>query len=142
MSTDAALAFSRPKGFSDLGPDAARLARRIEATLLEVFARYGYEVVEVPTLEYVDLYHRERLGDALFHSLITARLSDSAEFPARGSIDAAADGSVPRAEALHDVVLRPDFTAPVARMFVSRLAAAGLPDHLPLRYAYAGPVFR
>ena len=74
------MAFSRPAGFVDRHPRARRAALR--RRLRALFERYGYEPVEVPTLEYIDLYHRQRIGDGLFHGLLSARLPDGAEFPA------------------------------------------------------------
>jgi len=130
-----ALDYTRPAGVPDQTRATSRRHRWIEARLMEVFERYGFEPTGVPTIEYRELYHPDRIGESLYHQLVMARVSDAAEFP----------GGVPGAgpvEPTHDVALRPDFTAPLARAFVTRLLDHGRPPDLPHRLAYAGQVFR
>ena len=135
------MAFSGPAGGGP--PPRAARAAHLRRRLRALFERYGYEPVEVPTLEYIDLYHRQRIGDGLFHGLLSARLPDGAEFPAR-DLAASPDphGLPPLAEAVHEVVLRPEFTAPVARLVITELAEWVEPPALPWRLHYAGSVFR
>jgi len=147
--------YSKPDGFLDHDGAATRVRRRIEAVLLALFERYGYEMVQVPTLEYVDLYHPGRIGQDLFHRLLTARLSEAGLFPAAdpqrygpwGEGGAGGEGGLaeetPRqGHRLSEAVLRPEFTAPIARWFVSRMLTEGRPVYLPTRIAYAGQIFR
>lgn len=126
--------FSRPAGFHDARPAVARRHAWVRHRASEVFARYGYDPVEVPTVEYLGLYDRGRIGDGLFHGLLTARLPDPALFPAR-----LADKTLP--EAVHEVALRPELTAPVARLALEWLGS-GSPPELPLRLCAHGSVYR
>jgi histidyl-tRNA synthetase len=127
--------FSRPDGFVDHDAADTRLRRRIERALLEVFERHGFAEVTVPTIEYLELYDPARIGSELYHSLIPARLSESAAFALPDDAD---EGVLVD----YDAVLRPDLTAPVARMFVSGVLERGALPYLPARVAYAGQVFR
>ena len=114
--------------------------------MLRCFAGFGYDAITVPSVEYADLYHPARIGDELYHQLIMARLAESARFPADPGSGAAradlpdelaADGDIS-----YDVVLRPDLTAPVARMVVTRLQSGAIDLRDPLRLAVSGQVFR
>lgn len=132
--------YSRVVGTRDLAPRAAAREAAIEAQLLATFADYGFESVRVPHLEYLDLYHPERIGSELYHHLVTARLPAAADFPSE--LSGRLQDTV---RATHDAALRPDFTAPLARMLVSRLLqadAATTKRRLPARWAYTGSVFR
>ena len=133
-SPGGASSFSRPVGFSDARPAVAHHRAWVRQAVSAVFASHGYEPVEVPTVEYLGLYDRERIGDGLFHGLVTARLSEPALFPARR-----AERTLP--EATHEVALRPELTAPVARMALEWLGSDA-PPTLPLRLRAAAPVFR
>ncbi len=48
------------EGLQDLHPQDTSKKQFIEAKILDVFQRYGYEQVETPTFEYFDIYHHER----------------------------------------------------------------------------------
>jgi histidyl-tRNA synthetase len=137
----AAAAYSRAAGTRDLSPEAAARRDRIETRLLERFSAYGFSRVDVPTLEYRDLYSPARIGPDLFHHLVLARLPSSAAFPPDdppGTLDDTGPGLT-----THDAALRPDFTAPLARMLVNRLRSGdGIRRELPARWSYAGSVFR
>ena len=39
------------RGMRDIGPPEAELRRRVASRILDVYARYGYEVIETPALE-------------------------------------------------------------------------------------------
>ncbi len=137
----ASAAYSRAAGTRDLSPESTARRDRIERRLLERFAAFGFSRVDVPTLEYRDLYSPSRIGPDLFHHLVLARLPSSSLFPS----DAPTDSSNAFSDGLttHDAALRPDFTAPLARMFVQRLRNGdGLRRELPARWSYAGSVFR
>lgn len=133
-SVDTLASFSRPKGFFDARPQEARHRAWVRQRVSEVLESHGYDPVEVPTVEYLGLYDRERIGDGLFHGLVTARLPEPALFPAR-----LAGRTLP--EATHEVALRPELTAPVARMALEWLGSAS-PPSLPLRLRASAPVFR
>jgi histidyl-tRNA synthetase len=131
-------AYSRAAGTRDLSAESTARRDRIEARLLERFSAYGFSRVDVPTLEYRDLYSPERIGPDLYHHLVLARLPSSTSFPADGSGEDPGSGLT-----THDAALRPDFTAPLARMFVHRLRQGdGIRRELPARWSYAGSVFR
>ena len=132
-------AYSRAAGTRDLPPEAAARRDRIEARLLERFSSYGFSRVDVPTLEYLDLYSPRRIGSDLFHHLVLARLPTSTTFPPElDAHDGPASGLT-----THDAALRPDFTAPLARMLVTRLLSGdGMRRELPARWSYAGSVYR
>ncbi len=156
--------FSKPAGFEDHDPDSCRLRRTIERTLLELFERSGYREIVVPTAEYEELYHRDRIGEDLYRKLLVADIAETVAFPAEppgpgpekagaARIEATSDrvtqqalalgGDPPRRDTIRtrQVVLRPDLTAPVARYFATRLLR-GEPTDRPLRVACAGQVFR
>lgn len=131
-------AYSRPAGTRDLPPEAAARRDRIETRLLDRFRRYGFSRVDVPMLEYRDLYSPSRIGPDLFHNLVLARLPTATTFPP----DTPDEDSI-SSLSTHDAALRPDFTAPLARMLVTRLMADdGMRSELPARWSYAGSVFR
>ncbi|WP_324669803.1 ATP phosphoribosyltransferase regulatory subunit [Geochorda subterranea] len=103
-----------PPGTLDLLPDAASARRRLEARLRARFERWGYREVVTPTLELEEVVRRA-----------------GGQLPARQLyrfVDR--EGQV--------VVLRPDWTASVARLIAGRLRTAPL----PLRLFYIGSVFR
>lgn len=104
-----------PAGMRDETAVEVSRRRRLEATLLEVFARWGYAEVATPTLEFQETFLHGAgpgVGDRLL------KMVDSG-------------GEV--------LALRPEMTVPLARLAATRLlpTAGG-----PLRLAYAGRVFR
>ncbi len=133
-------AYTRPDGFQDHHPEAARRRAQIEETILALCRSRGFERVMVPVLEYADLYDRRRIGDDLYHQLLVSRIAESRQFPPQAERGDPVMAGEP--EATHEVVLRPDLTSPVARAFVSRLLEQGVPSRLPVRLCYAGDVFR
>jgi ATP phosphoribosyltransferase regulatory subunit len=104
-----------PPGMRDQTASEAAARRWLQTRLLEVFARWGYEEVATPTLEYLDtLLHGAGpgLGDRVM------KLVDSG-------------GEV--------LALRPEMTVPLARFAATRLLSAG---RRTLRLAYVASVFR
>src|SRR5437764_15360125 len=103
----------RVRGTSDvLPPDDARL-RRLEAHLREGFERFGYQGMQTPIIEPLELFLRKS-GDE-----IIARMYSFSHWNRR-------------------LCLRPELTASVIRAFVD-----GLQGHsLPLRVHYGGPICR
>ena len=103
----------RVRGTADvLPPDDARL-RRLEARLRDGFERFGYEGIQTPILEPLELFLRKS-GDE-----IVARMYAFSHWNRR-------------------LCLRPELTASVMRAFVDELQGRSL----PLRLHYAGPMFR
>ncbi len=148
MTDPISYSYSKPEGFRDLGQQTTAKRREIEDDLLDLFHSYGYGQITVPTIEYADLYAPQRIGNDLFHRLLSSRISESALFPTTdadamgvGATPASPDAS-PQGHRTPDVIMRPEFTAPVARWFVSRMITGDAPADLPARIAYAGQVFR
>ncbi len=103
----------RVRGTSDvLPPDDARL-RALESQLRTEFERFGYEGIQTPILEPLELFLRKS-GDE-----IAARMYSFSHWNRR-------------------LCLRPELTASVMRAYVSELQARAL----PLRLHYSGPSFR
>ena len=108
-----AASIQRVRGTNDvLPPDDARL-RQLEGRLRGSFERFGYQGIQTPILEPLELFLRKSGDD------IVARMYSFAHWNRR-------------------LCLRPELTASVMRAFVG-----GLQGHsLPLRLQYAGPSFR
>ncbi|BDG61272.1 ATP phosphoribosyltransferase regulatory subunit [Caldinitratiruptor microaerophilus] len=107
--------FPVPDGVKDRLPRETARLRRLEDRLLEVFRLWGYREVMTPAFEFLET--------ALAGQEARARREDYYQlFDRRG----------------RTLVLRPDMTAPIARLAASRAAV----EPLPLRYSYRGPVFR
>ena len=109
------LDISLPSGLRDLTPDHSAHLAELSARLHEVFARFGYRRLFLPTLERLDVVER---------GLSAAALADVLKFVEPGS------GEV--------VAIRPDITPQIARLYAAR------PDALPspARLCYDGPVLR
>ncbi|HEX9051384.1 MAG TPA: ATP phosphoribosyltransferase regulatory subunit, partial [Anaeromyxobacter sp.] len=109
------LDLSLPSGLRDLLPDHSAHLAELSARLQEVFSRFGYRRVFLPTLERLDVVER---------GLSAAALADVMKFVEPGS------GEV--------VAIRPDITPQIARLYAAR------PDALPspARLCYDGPVLR
>jgi len=102
-----------PPGTRDILPDEMRELRRLEASLTQVFERYGYGEVSTPTTEYEEVL---ALGDE--------RGAESAHrfFDERGEL----------------LALRPDMTIPIARLVATRFAATDP----PFRFSYIARAYR
>ena len=103
-----------PAGVPDLLPVDAALRDELLTRLTAVLTRWGYRRVETPTFE---------LAETILLGLGAARSEETYQFFDR-------NGRL--------LVLRPDFTTPLARLAASKLRAAPL----PLRLYYAGNLFR
>jgi ATP phosphoribosyltransferase regulatory subunit len=106
-------AFEKPIGFQDVSPTLARKKRELESRLSHVFCSWGYQEVMTPIVEYA-----ETVGRA-------SAISEDKMFRLIGQERAM-------------LVLRPDQTAPIARMVNSLLQH----EELPLRLFYHASVFR
>src|SRR5262249_52276794 len=94
-----------------------RRHRRVMEAAREAAERYGYLEMATPIFEFSEVFKRT-LGDT--SDIVTKEMYT---FTDKG-------GDV--------LTLRPENTAGVARAFIS----GGLSQHLPLKYFYAGPMFR
>jgi histidyl-tRNA synthetase len=105
------------RGTHDLLPEDMRRHRRVVEAAGAAAERYGYLEMATPIFEFSEVFKRT-LGDT--SDIVTKEMYS---FVDKGG------------EAL---TLRPENTAGVARAFIS----GGLSQHLPLKYFYAGPMFR
>ncbi len=105
------------RGTHDLLPDRARAFRRVADTARTVAGRYGYHEMATPIFEFSEVFKRT-LGDT--SDIVTKEMYT---FSDRSGAE---------------VTLRPEGTAGVARAVIS----GGLAQHMPLKYFYAGPMFR
>ncbi|HHU31197.1 MAG: ATP phosphoribosyltransferase regulatory subunit [Zhaonellaceae bacterium] len=99
-------------GVKDILPKEAFEKRKLEASLVELFRKWGYQEVQPPTIEYYDVVaENDNSIDELF------------KFIDR-------EGRI--------LALRPDFTTPIARLVAANFKG----ETLPLRLFYTGNVFR
>jgi histidyl-tRNA synthetase len=103
----------RVRGTNDVLPPGDARLRGLEAGLRTSFERFGYQGIQTPILEPLELFLRKS-GDE-----IVARMYAFSHWNRR-------------------LCLRPELTASVMRAFVDDLQGHGL----PLRLHYAGPSFR
>ena len=105
------------RGTHDLLPEQARAFRRVADAARGVAERYGYHEMATPIFEFSEVFKRT-LGDT--SDIVTKEMYTFAD----------------RSGA--EITLRPEGTAGVARAVIS----SGLAQHMPLKYFYAGPMFR
>ncbi len=103
----------RLRGMHDLLPDAHLNQQHIIERLGAFLARAGYDQVDAPLLENSDLFLAS-FGQELWQNLYTFRLHN------------------------RDLCLRPEYTASICRLYLDHYQH----NPLPLRFQYAGPVFR
>ncbi len=101
------------RGVNDILPSTYQIDRQIKSILSGNFESYGYRPIDVPLIEYTELYLKKSGED------IISRLYDFVYRNRR-------------------LCLRPEFTASVVRAYLDNLQE--LP--LPMRLYYTGPVFR
>jgi ATP phosphoribosyltransferase regulatory subunit len=105
--------FEKPAGMRDTLPPLYEIKRQTRQGMEEVIRRWGYQFIQTPTLEYYDT-----VGEA--SSILDQQLFKLLD----------QNGNT--------LVLRPDMTAPIARVASSSLHDQGY----PLRLSYATSVFR
>ena len=105
------------RGTRDILGDDARRHRRVIETGREAASRYGYGEIATPIFEFTEVFART-LGET--SDVVTKEMYT---FEDRGG---------------DRITLRPENTAGVVRALIS----GGLVQHLPLRFFYAGPMFR
>src|SRR5581483_4355567 len=112
-TTTPATELQRVRGMNDFLPPAATRLRRRAARMHEFLDLYGYQLIETPVLEPLELFLRKS-GDE-----ITARTYSFTHWN-------------------RQLCLRPELTASVMRAYVNGMQERAL----PLRLQYAGPSFR
>lgn len=103
----------RPPGVYDRTPNEAVEAAQLAAQMNSTFARFGYQSIETPTIEYADLF-LTKSGDEAINRLFTFELYG------------------------RQLCLRSEFTASAARLYVERYQH----EPKPIRWQVYGPVFR
>ena len=103
----------RLRGMRDLLPEAYQQQRQISGCLQDFLSQAGYASVDVPVLEQNDLF-LSSFRQELWQNLYTFRLHN------------------------RDHCLRPEYTASICRLYLDQYQQQAL----PLRFQYAGPVFR
>src|SRR3984893_13665562 len=103
----------RLRGMHDLLPEEYRQQRRVIERLGTFLAQAGYAHVDSPIVERSDLFLAS-FGQELWQNLYTFRLHH------------------------RDLCLRPEYTASICRLYLDHYQH----NPLPLRFQYAGPVFR
>ncbi|WLR50523.1 ATP phosphoribosyltransferase regulatory subunit [Bacillus tianshenii] len=105
--------FEKPLGMRDTLPELYETKKKVREKMEREIDAWGYERIATPTLEY-----SETVGEA--SAILDQQLFKLLD------------------QQGHTLVLRPDMTAPIARVAASRLQDQGL----PLRLAYDANVFR
>ena len=105
------------RGTHDILPEAMRRHRRVTDTACEIAARYGYQEISTPIIEFTEVFQRT-LGET--SDIVTKEMYTF--------LDRAGES----------LTLRPEYTAGVARAFMS----GGLQHSLPLKFFCRGPMFR
>lgn len=105
---------SPPRGMDDILPDEFPLHRRLFETVRLLFKLYGYHEIETPAVEYFELFAVKSGEEILRHMYVFK--------DAHG----------------RQLVLRPEMTAPVARLVATKLGKA--PQ--PIRLGYIADCYR
>src|SRR6266480_1966859 len=103
----------RLRGMHDILPEAYQHRRWLTDSLSTLLAQAGYVTVDTPMLEHSDLFLTS-FGQELLQNLYACRLHH------------------------RDLCLRPEYTASICRLYLDHYQQ----QSLPLRFQYAGPVFR
>ncbi|MEE8246612.1 MAG: histidine--tRNA ligase [Alphaproteobacteria bacterium] len=105
------------RGTRDILPDEQRRHRHIVEAAREVAERYGFAEIATPIFEFAEVFRRT-LGET--SDVVTKEMYT---FTDRGG---------------EEITLRPEYTAGIARAFIS----GGLMQQLPLKFFGHGPMFR
>lgn len=105
------------RGTRDLIGEDSRAHLRVIDTAREIAGRYGYGPIETPVFEFTDVFQRT-LGET--SDIVTKEMYT---FEDKGG---------------DSLTLRPEGTAGIARAVMS----GGLQNEMPLKWCYAGPMFR
>ena len=105
------------RGTRDLLPAESRRMRHVADLARAIAERFGYDEIATPIFEFTEVFKRT-LGDT--SDIVTKEMYS---FTDKGG---------------DEITLRPEGTAGVARALIS----GGLAQDLPLKFFYAGPMFR
>lgn len=105
---------SRPRGTRDFLFKDMKERKQVENTLRSVFERYGYGEIKTPIFEDLTLF-TEKSGEAIKEEIY--------HFKDKGN---------------RDLALRPELTAPVARLYLNKLQKSAK----PIKMYYFGSCFR
>ena len=105
------------RGTHDLLPEDARRHRHVTEAFRSVATRYGFGEIATPIFEFAEVFKRT-LGET--SDVVTKEMYS---FTDRGG---------------DEITLRPEYTAGIARAFIS----GGLSQNLPLKFFASGPMFR
>ncbi|MFY4774966.1 ATP phosphoribosyltransferase regulatory subunit [Metabacillus sp. RGM 3146] len=105
--------FEKPLGMRDTMPSVYKSKKKVRESLQNEIERWGFDFIETPTLEF---YETVGVQSAILDQQLFKLLDQQG----------------------HTLVLRPDMTAPIARIAASKLYKQGY----PLRLAYLANVFR
>jgi histidyl-tRNA synthetase len=119
------------RGTRDVVPPEAELRRRVANRVLDVYASYGYEVIETPAFEDLSVLMGSEGGEN--EKLIFKVLKRGARLE-----EALARARPGESEELADLGMRFDLTVPLARFVANHLNE--LP--MPFKVAHLGPVWR
>ncbi len=105
------------RGTHDLLPDDARRHRHVIETARSASGLYGYQEIVTPIFEFTEVFSRTlgETSDVVTKEMYTFSMGEG-----------------------ESMTLRPENTAGVARAYISN----GLQQEVPLKYFYAGPMFR
>jgi histidyl-tRNA synthetase len=106
--------FEIPRGTRDFTPEEMHKRRYVEDLFRQVFEFYGYQEVQTPTFEHLELF-LEKSGESI--------LDEIYDFTDKGN---------------RRLALRPELTAPVMRMYVDKMQM----DPKPLKLFYFGDCYR
>ncbi|MHA1698923.1 MAG: histidine--tRNA ligase [Promethearchaeota archaeon] len=125
------LDLTRPTGTRDFLPDEMRTFRYFESVVRETIESHGFEEVQTPTFEFFDLF-LIRSGEKFREDSFTFKA------PKFEVLDGK-DASNGEGETEKVFVLRPEFTAPICRFYITS-EISRYPK--PVRMYYMGPVYR
>jgi histidyl-tRNA synthetase len=103
-----------PRGMDDYLPEETALLNRLVGTVRELFRLYGYSEVETPAVEYYELFAAKSGVEILEHMYVFK--------DAHGRL----------------LALRPEMTAPIARLVAGKMSRRPL----PLRLGYVADCYR
>ncbi len=107
--------FTRPRGTRDFLFDEMRQRKQAEGTLREVFESYGYQEIKTPLFEELSLF-TTKSGEEIVDQLYNFKDKSDRE-----------------------LTLRPEITAPVARLYLNELEKTAVK---PIKLYYYGSCFR
>ena len=105
--------FEKPLGMRDTLPELYEKKHGVRTAMVDTIKLWGYQFIETPTLEY---YETVGAASAILDAQLFKLLDKEG----------------------HTLVLRPDMTAPIARVAASKL----LEEDFPIRLAYSANVYR